>query len=527
MTLTYKTTHEVDGLALLIAQFIDLPNIRAYITPFLTQIQEIEDALYQVFQILPDFENQVGAQLDLVGSVVGQDRGGLADALYIKWILARILINRGSGTPDEFLRVLDLLVSNEKIYTETYPAAFYIELLDALTEVDADDLASILSELRAAGVGAGLQYSLVDNDYNFTFAPADVEVVDSKRGWSAGSVPLVEEIDLDPPHMVVIGQGDGTDAELLTNGNDFGTLWVSQANPASWNLYGIAWSPTLGLYAAGGVNDGTDAYLIVASEADGTWVEKSNPQNVQIRDMAWIADLGLFVAVGLAAVGGGYILTSPDGDTWTFRANPKSEDLFAITWGQSLGLAVAVGDADGADSYIVTSPDLINWTERAPTVPKNVRLWDIVWAEELSLFCAVGNSDGADSYILTSPDGLVWTEQVSPQNIFLASVAWSPTLSLFCAIGGLTGGGDVFLITSPDGVTWTFRANGAGNTNYNGATWSEALQLFIVVGNGGALMTSPDGIAWTIQTTPNTEHLYALIQPQYIIGGRWADIEAF
>ena len=49
-------------------------------------------------------------------------------------------------------------------------------------------------------------------------------------------------------------------------------------------------------------------------------------------------------------------------------------------------------------------------------------------------------------------------------------------------------------------ISWTSRTSQFGASTIWGACWSEALSLFIIVGDSGKISTSPDGINWTAQT---------------------------
>ena len=40
------------------------------------------------------------------------------------------------------------------------------------------------------------------------------------------------------------------------------TTWTERANPKNIPLYGVAWSPTLGMFVAVGDPDGTDVYIV-------------------------------------------------------------------------------------------------------------------------------------------------------------------------------------------------------------------------------------------------------------------------
>ena len=177
------TTHIAEGLALLITQYRDKPNLAAILTAYLTQVQEIEDVAFDILAILGDIDSQVGEQLDLIGRIVGQDREGRTDAVYIQWIHARVLVNRSSGLVDELLQILELVASgNSRGYTPAYPASFLIEIFGAFSG-DAQAVAAILGEARAAGVNGQFLYSVQADADTFTWATGDTEEASTTQGW--------------------------------------------------------------------------------------------------------------------------------------------------------------------------------------------------------------------------------------------------------------------------------------------------------------------------------------------------------
>ena len=175
--------HVAEGLALLITQYKGKTNMEGFLAPYLTQVQELEDMFFDLLGILIDMDSQVGEQLNILGRIVGQDREGRTDAVYLQWIRARILVNRSSGLPDEILRILALVVPGlERVYKKYPPASFVAEVLGIFTG-DPEAVAAIIKEARAAGVGAQFVYSLQAKEDTFAWATADVEEASTTQGW--------------------------------------------------------------------------------------------------------------------------------------------------------------------------------------------------------------------------------------------------------------------------------------------------------------------------------------------------------
>jgi hypothetical protein len=211
MALTRTTTHVADGQAQLISQFVRKPNFRALLGTYLQQVQELEDVFFQLLGIPTAIEAQEGAQLDLIGKIVGQERDGRSDTVYRRGILARLAINRASGLYDEFLTVLALVAPGEiSEIEEFYPAGLVIRLLDAFSG-DGPYSALLLGQVRVAGVHGTLEYSAEAAEDLFVFSASDSEEL-SEQGFAS----------------------DATSGEAITNG-DF-SAWTAD-DPDDWTAF--------------------------------------------------------------------------------------------------------------------------------------------------------------------------------------------------------------------------------------------------------------------------------------------------
>ena len=168
MSLTQETQHVAQAKGLLIEHLRGGANNEAFVEAFVDQVQDLEDVH---FGLLVDraIATAVGAQLDILGAIIGRERLGAEDDEYRLYVTAQIRVNVGSGTPEDILDILDLLIVNDFGLFEWAPAAFTIVVDDALTEARAVILADIVQHGRPGGVGASLEYTVVDDDYTFTF----------------------------------------------------------------------------------------------------------------------------------------------------------------------------------------------------------------------------------------------------------------------------------------------------------------------------------------------------------------------
>lgn len=483
MAVTKETNHAAQAKAKLITIFREQPNIAAIIDALVAQLQDSETVLFQLLDER-DVDSAVGAQLDGIGTIVGEERGGRDDDNYRLGIKAQISKNVSSGTPEEMISITQLLVDNDFDLTEYYPAGLVIVLSDELVT----DPVQVAGNIPApAGVRSTIEYTVVDDDDTFTFASGDLSEDSTTQGFSAEGDEF----------FVAVGNTSGVDAYIVTSTGD--GSWSEKANPQSRNLLSIA-SDGEKIVAGGNV------YMIDSDDDAQTWADIAGAPTAGNEFRAMTYGNGLYVAL---EGNNADIYTSPDGSAWTLRSHPKSVGLRAVTWAGGLGLFVAVGNPDGVDAYIVTSPDGINWTEQAN--PKNTFLYSVCWSGTKLL--AVGNKDGTDAYILTSVDGVNWLEQTNPLNIDLNACIWASFLGLFVAAGDAYGSG-AYLLTSPDGSSWTQRSNPL-NADLNAVAASTNIGKVVCVGDASGgdtyIISSADAISWAEESNPGNQNLNAMI----------------
>jgi len=165
MTLTFKDDHVGEGLDLLLGQFKEKANIEATLTAFLDQVQDLEDLNSS---LVTDrlIENAVGEQLNILGRIVGQPREGREDDVYRLWIIARIAINKSSGTAEEIYTILKLLTgemeSGSFQIIDAYMAGFELYSYVVLTAEQAAIVVDILNEMKPICVSFTFTYGTTD-----------------------------------------------------------------------------------------------------------------------------------------------------------------------------------------------------------------------------------------------------------------------------------------------------------------------------------------------------------------------------
>ena len=220
------------------------------------------------------------------------------------------------------------------------------------------------------------------------------------------------------------------------------------------------------------------------------WVVNATAFPFRLDDVAWSTTLGLY-----AAVGDNVCITSPDGITWTPRTVPSIFDWQTVMYSTGLSLFIAGADESGTGS-IMTSTDGITWIQR--TTSNGWRCHDIVEHPTANSgsprILAVGlhgftNPTGNMTF---SNDGITWTDTATNPSNRVVACAYDSTLDRVVVIE--TGGQ---CNVSSDCDTFTLNINsadiGSGNASNSSALgYSAALdQLVFVSGNG--VFSSEDG----------------------------------
>lgn len=163
--LSYVEDHANDGLDLLLEQFKGKPNLEAWLAVLLGQVQDIEAALWQLLTER-DIDNAYGAQLDGLGSIVGERRNGREDEVYRTAIRVRVAVLRSNGRVEELIAILVLLFGTElDVWIRESQMALEVELRSE-TGVNTTPalVIRILRAAKAGGVRLDLGYAVGDPD---------------------------------------------------------------------------------------------------------------------------------------------------------------------------------------------------------------------------------------------------------------------------------------------------------------------------------------------------------------------------
>jgi hypothetical protein len=114
-----------DGQSKATSRWEDKPVFQGLLLSYLQNIQVVEN-LYRQLLDERDIYSAIGAQLDVLGALVGELRLGKEDEPYRQAIFSRIAINTADGTPEKALEILQVISSSNLVNVwEHYAAAVY------------------------------------------------------------------------------------------------------------------------------------------------------------------------------------------------------------------------------------------------------------------------------------------------------------------------------------------------------------------------------------------------------------------
>lgn len=138
-------------------QFRNSINMRNVTVVLLQKVQELEDVVYSL-NVDRRLDTASGVHLDVYGKLVGEERRGLSDAEYRKFIKARIQTNLSEGEIDRILFILETITGADSVeYFPGYPASFIVQFaVDSvpLNNTLADRISVQITEATGAGIGA-------------------------------------------------------------------------------------------------------------------------------------------------------------------------------------------------------------------------------------------------------------------------------------------------------------------------------------------------------------------------------------
>ncbi len=159
MTFERNPQHAERGILKFAAPFWGKPRWGALFVAIARQIQELEDAAWDVLTKRM-IGNATGAQLQVLAKLVGQVDPGLGDDVLRNLVRVRIRVNRSGGRRKDILAILNLLsvAKSDRTLINVYPAKMRLDLT-GVAPLPVPLLHSTLSEAMSAGVGLILLHS--------------------------------------------------------------------------------------------------------------------------------------------------------------------------------------------------------------------------------------------------------------------------------------------------------------------------------------------------------------------------------
>jgi len=153
----YIPNHVERSLALLIEQFEQVsPDLNSLAAAFIQPFQEEEKVLYDL-KTQRGIDTASGSQLDMIGEIVGEDRGGRGDDDYRAALRVRPVLNSSHGEPETIiLFVKTYLGATTMSYAESYPAAMFIHV--ATLNPIPSNLRTQIEKISPAGVALSVTY---------------------------------------------------------------------------------------------------------------------------------------------------------------------------------------------------------------------------------------------------------------------------------------------------------------------------------------------------------------------------------
>lgn len=181
----HVTDHVARAQARLLGSLRSLESYRSMVEIETTGIQGIEDAFWQM--VGDSIDVATGAQLDVWGRIVGQDRDGRTDEVFRAWIRVRFTVLRSGGTGDAIVSAFMQLAPECTVtLIEEFPASIRVVLAGVPPAAPLADLAGILGAAKAGGVRAILEFLVTFGAETFT--------LDTGPGLDEGQIAYSETV---------------------------------------------------------------------------------------------------------------------------------------------------------------------------------------------------------------------------------------------------------------------------------------------------------------------------------------------
>ena len=186
MSMKQKSNHVEEAQANLVSQFRDKAILEALVASYVEQVQQLENVFFELLEERSK-DRSVGAQLDGIGSIVGEPRQSRTDDAYRLAIGARTILNLGNGTPEDIIRLIRALVGDKVVkIIESSPAHFDAFVSEPIFDVDAFRVSTFVQSAKPAGVRGIFLWRETNQAFGFHDDPTAFGFDDGNNQSNAG-----------------------------------------------------------------------------------------------------------------------------------------------------------------------------------------------------------------------------------------------------------------------------------------------------------------------------------------------------
>lgn len=177
-------------------------NLINFVIPFSEEIQKIENSLYDL-KTKRGLTTAEGAQLDIIGEIVGEDRNGKSDIDYLAAINLRIELNTNAGKVNPIVQFIKAKTESDTVkWVESYPAGVIIYLNGYVVVSTPSSFGNIFKDIKSLlPTGVVLRSLRYVNDNYEPFALSELDYspepsgsgflelsYDESHGYTAGAL---------------------------------------------------------------------------------------------------------------------------------------------------------------------------------------------------------------------------------------------------------------------------------------------------------------------------------------------------
>lgn len=228
----YIADHAARGLARLAEQYKNKPKFAALINSLNRQIQELENAFYQLLTER-SIDTAIGVQLDILGKIVGERRGGALDADYRLRIRARIRANLSSGTVEDIYAVFRALLGMATPpavfkWADAFPAGFVFTIVSpVIMAAQVPIFVRFLRDSKGGGIGAHFGWQPVPDALAFTLAISAFLSAPAMMGDTSITVAPITLANFPATGSLIIDEGETTEETVAYTARTSTTFTVA------------------------------------------------------------------------------------------------------------------------------------------------------------------------------------------------------------------------------------------------------------------------------------------------------------